>query len=99
MSTEKQEISFDDPNEFFDRLIQVAVFKEASDIHILPGKEKVTVQLRLYGELSTFYTFPIELFQKINNTIKIRAFMDISEQNHVQDGKVFMQVPVNGSQQ
>lgn len=36
MNLEKQEISFDDSNEFFDRLIQVAVFKEASDIHILP---------------------------------------------------------------
>ena len=48
MSIEKQEITFDEPNEFFDRLIQVAVFKEASDIHILPGKEKVTVQFRLF---------------------------------------------------
>jgi type II secretory ATPase GspE/PulE/Tfp pilus assembly ATPase PilB-like protein len=48
MSIEKQEITFEDPNEFFDRLIQVAVFKEASDIHILPGREKVTVQFRFY---------------------------------------------------
>lgn len=95
MSIEKQEITFEDPNEFFDRLIQVAVFKEASDIHILPGREKVTVQFRFYWELTTLYTFPIELFQKINNTVKIRALMDISEQNHVQDGKIFMQVSVN----
>ncbi len=97
MSIEKQEINFEDPNEFFDRLVQVAVFKEASDIHILPGKESVTVQFRLYGELSTLYTFPIELFQKINNTVKIRALMDISEQNHVQDGKIFMQIDVEGN--
>ena len=93
MSISQQKINFDDPNEFFDKLVQVAVFKEASDIHILPGKTVVTVQFRLYWELTTLYTFPIELFQKINNTIKIRALMDISEQNHVQDGKIFMQVP------
>ena len=98
MDTTKQQINFDDPNEFFDKLVQVAVFKEASDIHILPGKEVVTVQFRLYWELTTLYTFPIELFQKINNAIKIRSLMDISEQNHVQDGKIFMQVPANNIQ-
>ncbi len=98
MSISQQKINFDDPNEFFDKLVQVAVFKEASDIHILPGKTEVTVQFRLYWELTTLYTFPIELFQKINNAIKIRALMDISEQNHVQDGKIFMQVPTDKSQ-
>lgn len=94
MAIEKQEITFEDSNEFFDKLVQVAVFKEASDIHILPGKERVTVQFRLFWELRTLYTFPIELFQKINNTVKIRALMDISEQNHVQDGKIFMQIQI-----
>lgn len=99
MSIQQQDITFEDSNDFFDKLIQIAVFKEASDIHILPGKEKVIVQFRLYGELVTLYTFPVALFQKINNAIKIRALMDISEQNHTQDGKIFMQVQINDEKQ
>lgn len=87
-----QDIAFSDANDFFDKLIALGALKEASDIHIVPGKERVTIKFRMFGELETMSTFSMSSFDKFNNTVKIRALMDISEQNHIQDGKIFMNI-------
>jgi len=90
-------IKFTDANEFLDVLIQGWAIKGASDIHIVPGKTEVTVRFRMFGELENIFVFPKDLFDKFNNTIKIRALMDISEQNHIQDGKIFMTVNIDNN--
>ncbi|QFR39328.1 hypothetical protein A9Q91_03770 [Candidatus Gracilibacteria bacterium 28_42_T64] len=95
---EKKHISFDDSNNFIEKLIQGGVSYKASDIHISPGKNEVNVKFRISGELHTLYSFSPELHDKFINSIKVLSGMDISEHNHIQDGKIFMNLAVNTKQ-
>ncbi len=95
---EKKHISFDDSNNFIEKLIQWGVSYKASDIHISPWKNEVNVKFRISWELHTLYSFSPELHDKFINSIKVLSGMDISEHNHIQDGKIFMNLAVNTKQ-
>ena len=85
-------ISFENANEFIDKIVEVWLTNHASDIHISPGKEFATIKYRISWELKSVYTFPSDLYSKFTNSMKIRTWMDISEHNHIQDGTMFIQI-------
>ncbi|HDP24460.1 MAG TPA: type II/IV secretion system protein [Deltaproteobacteria bacterium] len=72
----------------FSLLMMSAINARATDIHITPTNKTTQVHYRIDGILYPFYTFPIEIHQRIVSTIKIKAEMDISEQRKPQDGRL-----------
>lgn len=81
-------IWFDNPNEFIKRLVSIWVDYNASDIHITPSKDYVYIRFRISGNLVSFYWITLEQYEKLLNTIKVRAYMTIDEHNHIQDWKM-----------
>ena len=87
-------IGFKNPNEFIDKLTQIWLTNHASDIHITPGKENVLIKFRIGWDLRPTYSFSSELYSKFINSVKVRSWMDISEHNHIQDWKIFMDLNI-----
>jgi type II secretory ATPase GspE/PulE/Tfp pilus assembly ATPase PilB-like protein len=88
-------IWFENPNDFIDNLAKIWLTNQASDIHITPWLDNVTVKFRIWWELRPIYTFSNELYSKFINAMKVKSGMDISEHNHIQDWKMFFKVDMN----
>ena len=71
-------------------LIEEAIAKKASDIHIetQPAPRKVRIRLRLDGELMPYLEVSARYRFALVARIKIMAGMDISEHRKPQDGKI-----------
>ncbi|MFO0903828.1 MAG: GspE/PulE family protein [Pirellulales bacterium] len=78
-----------DPNDavaLCDELLFAALVREASDIHIDPGAENVSVRLRVDGELEPYRTMPASVLGGLISRFKVIAGMDIAEKRAPQDG-------------
>ncbi|HEC69659.1 MAG TPA: type II/IV secretion system protein [Candidatus Omnitrophica bacterium] len=75
-----------------DLLIAEAVNLRASDIHIEPGKDKVSIRFRIDGVLHPFKAPPLYLYNAIIARLKIMANLDIAERRRPQDGGFQVQV-------
>ena len=69
-------------------IINQAINKNASDIHLEPFKDKVIVRFRIDGVLNERMTIPKEVYVLVNTRIKIKSGMDISKKMIPQDGKM-----------
>ncbi|MBI3325939.1 MAG: type II/IV secretion system protein [Nitrospinae bacterium] len=69
-------------------LIEKAVEKGATDIHIEPEEGLVRVRFRIDGRLREEATFPKELQPAIISRVKIIANLNIAENRLAQDGRV-----------
>ncbi len=67
-------------------IIYQAVIKGASDIHIEPFKEKLTVRIRINGDLVNHSTMNIEAHNSVTSRLKILAGINIAEKRLPQDG-------------
>lgn len=67
-------------------IILGALLKRASDIHLLPGRDKLKVLYRVDGVLTEDQTFPMAMAPAITSRIKIMARLDIAEKRMPQDG-------------
>lgn len=67
-------------------IINEAIGKNASDIHIEPHENNVKVRYRIDGQLSNVLTLPNEIYNNVVVRIKILCNMDISEKRIPQDG-------------
>jgi len=67
-------------------LIRQAVKEKASDIHIDPQEEKVSVRMRVDGVLYEIEPPPKEMIAPIVSRIKILSRLDIAEKRLPQDG-------------
>ncbi|MDT8716601.1 type II/IV secretion system protein [Clostridium sp. 19966] len=67
-------------------MINEAIIKNASDIHIEPGENEVKVRYRIDGKLFDALTILNEIYNNIVVRIKILCNMDISEKRIPQDG-------------
>ena len=72
-------------------LIEMAVQKEASDIHIEPGEGGLRFRLRIDGVLHEAGSPPLELQHLILSRIKIMSSLDIAERRLPQDGSLVFQ--------
>lgn len=75
-----------------DALLQEAVVKGASDIHLEPESQSVRVRLRCDGALHTLSLLHRNHWPMLARRIKILAGMDIVDTKAIQDGRFDMQV-------
>lgn len=73
---------------FVDYLIQYAFIRKASDIHIEPRRNEVTVRFRMDGILHKVLTFPIGKHVAVVSRFKILANLKTDESRRPQDGRI-----------
>jgi type IV pilus assembly protein PilB len=73
-------------------VIQVAMSKRASDIHIEPRASDTVVRMRVDGVLHDHQLLPRSLQNSLISRVKILSDMDISERRAPQDGRFMVSV-------
>jgi type IV pilus assembly protein PilB len=73
-------------------VIQVAMAKRASDIHIEPQASDTVVRIRVDGVLHDHQLIPRTLQNSLISRIKILSDMDISERRAPQDGRFMVSI-------
>jgi len=76
-------------------LLEGAYEKRASDIHIEPEKEEVTVRFRIDGRMHDVLHYPIEYHNKVVFRIKILSRLRTDEHAQAQDGRFSISVDTN----
>ncbi len=71
-----------------DSIIQQGIARRASDIHLEPTEQGMTVRFRVDGLLQTAEVVPVEARAAVISRIKILGNMDISEHRLPQDGRI-----------
>lgn len=71
-----------------DRILIQAVEDGASDVHIEPRENSLTVRFRIDGILQEYTTQPIKMHPGIVSRIKILSSLDIAERRKPQDGSL-----------
>lgn len=69
-------------------VINAAICKGASDIHLEPFQNHILVRFRIDGIIKEFIPIPQSIYSLICTRIKIMAIMDIAEKRVPQDGKI-----------
>ncbi len=77
---------------YVNALIDNAVKKRASDIHLEPYEEGLNIRLRIDGILQAYEITPIAMQAAIISRTKLLAGLDIAERRLPQDGKIGMRV-------
>lgn len=72
---------------WFDNLLDEAILRRASDIHIEPRKGKSVMRLRVDGMLHVLDEFEKELHGNIISQIKVISDLDIANTHFPQDGQ------------
>ncbi|MEZ4814448.1 MAG: GspE/PulE family protein [Bdellovibrionota bacterium] len=67
-------------------IIDEAMERKASDIHIEPMEDNIVVRYRVFGTLQTASTIPYDLYNILVTRLKIVANLDIAEKRKPQDG-------------
>ena len=73
-------------------IIERAVMEHASDIHLEPREEELSVRMRVDGLLRETLTVPRELQAAVIARIKVMSNMDITERRVPQDGRFNVKV-------
>lgn len=68
-------------------VIEEAFHKNASDIHVEPGKNELFIRIRINGDLMVHTTLKMEYHRPMITRLKLMAGMDIAEKRLPQDGK------------
>ncbi|HLX61097.1 MAG TPA: GspE/PulE family protein [Planctomycetota bacterium] len=67
-------------------ILRAAIIRQASDIHIEPGRANVRVRFRVDGQLEEYMTLPLSAEMGLISRLKVRSGMDIAEKRAPQDG-------------
>ena len=78
---------------FVDRLLDEAISRRASDIHLRPGEHEVDVLLRIDGQLQEVRRIKHSHLAAIVSRIKIIGGMNIAEHRLPQDGRHMVRTP------
>ena len=73
-------------------IIEIALQRRATDIHLEPVREGIRVRIRVDGILTTVRTFTAELSRPIVSRIKILASLNIAERRLPQDGRTRIRI-------
>ena len=73
-------------------IIQIAIAKQASDIHIEPRATETIVRVRVDGVLRDLQSVPRTLQTSLISRIKILSDMDIAERRAPQDGRFMVTI-------
>lgn len=69
-----------------------AVREHASDVHVEPGLEHISVRYRIDGELHEVMTPKLSLHAALISRLKVMTRMDIAERRRPQDGRTMVAV-------
>lgn len=75
-----------------DRILLEAVEDSASDIHIEPRENLLSIRFRVDGILHEFTTYPVAMHPGVVSRIKILSSLDISERHKPQDGRIQVKI-------
>jgi type IV pilus assembly protein PilB len=73
--------------EQLDSILDEAVDRRASDIHIEPEEDRLRVRLRIDGRLLEARAFPLDAAAAMVSRIKVLCNLDITERRKPQDGR------------
>lgn len=73
--------------QFVDSLLKSAIQKNASDIHIEPQEDRLSIRFRIDGLLQNAMPSPKEMQSAVITRVKLLGNMDIAEQRLPQDGR------------
>lgn len=73
-------------------LMLLAIKDSASDIHIEPMEDNITIRFRVDGVLSERLRLSTDLMAPLASRIKILSGMDITERRRPQDGRLMMEL-------
>ncbi|NLW42316.1 MAG: type II/IV secretion system protein [Tissierellia bacterium] len=73
---------------YLNKMIENAIIRGVSDIHIEPFKSSIRVRFRIDGKLVTQGTLRSDLYSIIITRMKILAKLDITERRLPQDGRI-----------
>ena len=73
-------------------IIELALQRRATDIHLEPVRDGIRVRIRVDGILTTVRTFTTELARPIVSRVKILAALNIAERRLPQDGRTRLRV-------
>lgn len=69
------------------KILQSAIERGASDVHVEPDQNQLQIRFRIDGLLYLAVTFPVRLAQRIIARLKIMSQLDIAERRIPQDGR------------
>ncbi|MDW8799603.1 GspE/PulE family protein [Clostridium sp. A1-XYC3] len=69
-------------------LVNSAICKNASDIHLEPFQDQLLVRFRVDGIMMEFLSIPLDIYPHICTRLKIMASLNIAEKRVPQDGKI-----------
>ncbi|MEE2639938.1 MAG: GspE/PulE family protein [Planctomycetota bacterium] len=75
-----------------DDLINSAIIRGASDLHLCPEENEVRIRLRVNGSLEHFRTLGKNLQLPLCSRIKVLARLDIAERRAPQDGRLSIDI-------
>ena len=73
-------------------ILNDAINRKASDVHIEPNAHEVSVRCRIDGVLDEIFVFDIQVYNAIASRIKIMGNLDISERRKSQDGRFSLKI-------
>lgn len=73
-------------------IIETAIIKKSSDIHIEPSALKCHVRARVDGYLTDIFVFDKDIYPPLASRIKLLANLDIAERRKPQDGRFSKEV-------
>ncbi len=73
--------------EQLDSIIDEAVDRRASDIHIEPEPDRLRVRMRIDGRMIESRAFPTEALPAVVSRVKVLSNLDITERRKPQDGR------------
>ncbi len=76
----------DDTVALCDELMHAAILRQASDIHVDPEPEAVSIRFRIDGVLDLYRRLPLAAHSGLTSRFKVLAGLDIAEKRAPQDG-------------
>lgn len=73
--------------EQLDSILDEAVDRRASDVHIEPEEDRLRIRLRIDGRLLESRAYPIDSLAAMISRVKVLCDMDITERRKPQDGR------------
>lgn len=73
-------------------IIKDAVLRRASDLHIEPELQSMSVRTRVDGILQETFVFDLDIYTALSSRIKLLGNLDISERRKAQDGRFSLDV-------
>jgi general secretion pathway protein E len=78
--------------DFVNAMLSEASARRASDVHVEPFEDRLSVRFRVDGILTLWRTAPRSLFDAVSSRIKILSGMDIAERRLPQDGRQTLRI-------